>query len=77
MAYEVYVNHPNNKAIIHDAACRTLRQHGGVSSTYPPSGYYSGVIEDLDEAWAFARGTNKAEIRTHRVCLGQLTPGSA
>ena len=75
MPYEVYVNRPNNKAIIHDINCRFLRQHGGVSSTYPPSGYYSCVIEDLDDAWAYALAKNKAETRTCTVCVGNRNPG--
>ena len=48
---------------------------GGVSSTYPPSGYYSCVIEDLDDAWAYALAKNKAETRTCTVCVGNRNPG--
>ena len=59
MPYEVYVNHPRNKAIVHDSTCAYLRMHGGVSTTNPPTGHYSCVLQDLDAAWAFAFATNK------------------
>ena len=77
MPYEVYVNHPNDKAYIHDANCRFLRQHGGVSRANPPTGRYSGVIEDLDDAWQIALAANKAETRTCTVCLGNIKPGDS
>ena len=71
MPYQVYVNRPNNKAIVHDADCKSLRQHGGIS---PGNGCYSDVFATLDEACTFALGTNKKEIRPHQVasCLGHL-----
>ena len=75
MPYEVYVNYPNDKAIIHDANCRFLRQHGGISRANPPTGRYSGVIEDLDTAWEYALAANKAETRTCTVCIGNRNLG--
>ncbi len=74
MPYEVYVNHPRNKAIVHDSTCAYLRMHGGVSTTNPPTGHYSCVLQDLDAAWAFAFAANKWETRTCMECLGWLTP---
>ena len=74
MSYQVYVNHPNNKAIVHASSCRFLRMHGGVSTTNPPTGHYSCVVQGLDAAWAFAFAANKRETRTCTVCLGRLTP---
>ncbi len=76
MPYEVYV-HRAGKAYIHDANCRFLRQHGGVSRARPPTGRYSGVIENLDTAWEIALAANKAETRTCTVCLGNLNPGDS
>ena len=35
MPYEVYVNYPNDKAIMHDANCRFLRQHGESAEPTP------------------------------------------
>lgn len=67
MAYEIYINHGQNRAIIHDATCSTLRQHGGVSD--PRRQEYSGVIETWDESAAKALSYGKRETRTHSVCL--------
>ena len=75
MPFEVYVNYPNDKAIIHDANCRFLRQHGGVSRANPPTGHYSGLIEDLADAWDYARAENKTETRTCSVCIGNQNSG--
>ena len=71
MPYEIYVNHIRNKAIIHDATCNTLRQHGGVSVN-PGTQEYSGVIESWEEADQRARSYNKSETRTHKVCLPNI-----
>ena len=75
MPYKVYVNHPNNKAIIHKADCGSLCQHGGINRE---NGHYSPVFDNLDDAWeyAFAQGKRRENTRTHRVssCLGELSP---
>lgn len=75
MTYEVYVNYPTDKAIIHASFCRFLRQHGGISRANPPTGHYSGVIENLDDAWDYALAENKTETRTCTVCIGNRNPG--
>ena len=68
--YEVYVNHPNSKAIVHAAGCPHLRKHGGVSSTTPPTGIYSERFTTLADARAFVATRQKRERRSCHDCLG-------
>lgn len=70
MRYEVYVNHPNNKAIVHRVGCLHPRKHGGVSSTTPPTGGYSERFNTMGEARNFAVGAAKGETRSCRDCIG-------
>ncbi len=70
MRFEVYVNHPNNKAIIHKVSCYHLRKHGGVSSTSPPTGGYSERFNTLAEARGFATNSHKRERRSCSDCIG-------
>lgn len=59
--YVVYVNHPTNKAIVHDTDCgkytnrRRDRTHNG---------YWSETFESFEESWNYAKSTGKKTVDT-------------
>lgn len=70
MEYVIYVNHPNNKAIVHSVDCgkfvyrRRDRTHNG---------YWSIVdhepFETISEAISYANKTSKRNIDTCAFCV--------
>ena len=58
MAQVVYVNHPNNKAIVHSESCYKYRKRRREKTR---NGYWKGKFSDLDEASAFAYSTQKKQ----------------
>jgi hypothetical protein len=64
--YVVYVNHPNNKAIVHDTDCgkytnrRRDRTHNG---------YWSETFKSFEEAWNYAKSTGKRTVDTCAFCI--------
>ncbi|MDH5782863.1 MAG: hypothetical protein OEZ35_04260 [Candidatus Bathyarchaeota archaeon] len=64
--YVVYVNHPNNKAIVHRETCRVY-VHRRRDDTH--NGYWRGLFEKLADAESFARSTGKKRIDTCAFCL--------
>lgn len=71
MAYEVYENRPNNKAIVHAVGCGELRKRGGVSRD-PRRQDYHGPFNTLGEADAVARASGRGDVRRCSKCLGKL-----
>lgn len=49
MAYYVYVNHPKQKARLHDENCNYLHQNGGGHLNNDEEHYFS----DYDDAWDY------------------------
>ncbi len=70
MPYVVYVNHPNNKAIVHTTTCGkyTKRRRDKTHN-----GYWSIVerepFETIEEAMSFARSTGKATVDSCAFCV--------
>ena len=50
MTYTVYVNQANRRIVVHAENCRNVAQHGGVSNTYPPTGWYCGPFANREGA---------------------------
>jgi len=70
MFYVVYVNHPTSKAMVHSTDCwkYTKRQRNKTIH-----GYWSKTFKNLEEAWNFAKNTNKSNIGTCAFCIkGQV-----
>lgn len=66
MGYMVYVNHPNNKAIIHTDQCfKYIKRKRDVTH----NGYWTGPFRDLNEATEFARLTQKKTIDRCAFCF--------
>jgi len=65
MAYVVYVNHPNNKAMVHDTSCGkyTFRRRDSTMS-----GYWSQTFTTLPEALHYATSTRKRKVGTCAFC---------
>ncbi len=59
MPYSVYINHPNNKAIVHSDLCSKYRLRRR-DETH--NGYWSQLFSDFNEAIEFARETGKKTI---------------
>ena len=56
--YVIYVDWGRKVARIHRADCPNVRAYGGVSSSYPPSGWYIDGLADLRTAeWVAGRQT--------------------
>lgn len=66
MAYVVYVNHPNNKAIIHSDSCH---KHKNRRRDETHNGYWKGLFNDFDEANEFAQSTQKKTIDRCAFCF--------
>jgi len=66
MSYVVYVNHQNNKAIVHSISCtRYIRRKRNETH----NGYWTQPFSDFNEAMAFAKNTRKARIDTCAFCI--------
>jgi len=64
--YVIYVNHPNNKAIVHDTDCG---KYTGRRRDKTINGYWSETFETLEEALNYASRTGKANIDTCAFCI--------
>lgn len=65
MSYVVYVNHPNNKAVVHVSHCNRY-QHRRRNKTL--NGYWKGIFVDFKEAMEFAQSTRKKNIDCCAFC---------
>lgn len=65
MSYVVYVNHPNNKAMVHHTGCGkyTSRRRDRTMN-----GYWSRTYDTRPEAQRYARDTGKANLGTCAFC---------
>ncbi len=66
MSHVVYVNHPTNKAMVHDTNCGkyTYRRRDETIN-----GYWSGTFGSLEEALNYAKGTGKKNVDTCAFCV--------
>ena len=62
----MYVNHPNEKALIHRANCRHYLFR---KADHLPTGYWSPVFPERESAEEFARATHKRHVGAARCCL--------
>lgn len=65
MAYVVYVNHPNNKAMVHDTSCG---KYTGRRRNRTMNGYWSKTFGTVREALSYAGSTGKANVGTCSFC---------
>jgi hypothetical protein len=70
MTYVVYVNHPNNKAIVHNTECGKYQSRKRDRSH---NGYWTETFSDIDSAWSFAQSTGKKTIDTCSFCCPPKT----
>ena len=66
MTWVVYVNHPNNKAIVHSDSCHRYRNRRREKTH---NGYWEGKFGDFDEARAFAHSTQKKKTDCCAFCI--------
>ena len=59
MPYTVYENRPTNRATVHISTCRYIKQHGGVSTTIPPTGEYYEGFKTPEAAMDKAKSTGR------------------
>lgn len=64
--YTVYVNHPNNKAIIHNENCGKFR---GKRRKRTHNGYWKEGFTTLGSAIKLARDTRKSTVDTCAFCI--------
>jgi len=69
MGYAVYVNFPNNKAIIHSENCHVFRNR---RRDRTPNGFWRMGFNDLESALDFARETDRRTIDFCAICLGDV-----
>ena len=67
MPYTVYENRPTNRATVHISTCRYIKQHGGVSTTIPPTGEYYEGFKTPEAALDKAKSTGR-HVHTCRGC---------
>jgi len=66
MGYVVYVNHPNNKAIVHDENCSRYRNR---RRDQTHNGFWKGIFESYEKALEFAKSTGKRTIDSCAFCI--------
>lgn len=59
MNYVVYVNHPNNKAVVHSTSCGKYINRRRDKTV---NGFWSETFETLEEALDYERKTGKREL---------------
>ncbi|GEM_PF-687838 len=69
MGYAVYVNFPNNKAIIHSENCHVFRNR---RRDRTPNGFWRMGFNDIESALDFARQTGRKTIDPCAFCLRNL-----
>lgn len=71
MTYVVYVNHPNNKSIVHSTSCRTYI-HRRRDETL--NGHWSIIdheqFETVRDALRYAENTGKRTVDACAFCIG-------
>lgn len=67
MAFVVYVNHFNNKALVHDDQCTAYLRRAATHE--PQGGYWETGFTSMTAAMAFARTTGKRRIDYCRWCM--------
>ena len=66
MPYVVYVNHPNNKAIVHDTNCSKYINR---KRNETHNGFWSDAFETLDDAKKYSTNAGKKNIDTCAFCV--------
>ena len=66
MRYVVYVNHPTNKAIVHDTDCGKYTKRRRDRTI---NGYWSEIFKNFEEAMNYAKRTGKKNIDTCAFCI--------
>ena len=65
MSYVVYVNHPTDKAFVHEAEYwRSVRRQADRTA----NGYWADEFGAQEAALAFARSTGKGNVRLAKCC---------
>ena len=65
MSYVVYVNHPNNKAIVHSTLCGKYTNRRRDKTI---NGYWSDVFENFKNAMSYAKAIGKKNVDTCSLC---------
>ncbi len=65
MNYVVYVDKPDSKALVHEAACRYYFNR---KTTIPEDGGWSTLFRSKEEALAFATSTGMHDARLAMRC---------
>ena len=65
--YFVYVNHPNNKAVVHNSNCSFFLVNKVGMQT--ENGYWQGPFSTLNDACNFAKSTGKQTVKCCEICL--------
>ncbi len=65
MAYVVYVNTPNNKAIVHNSICGKYQSR---KRDKTHNGYWTKPYSKFEQAWSFAQSTGKKIVDTCSFC---------
>lgn len=65
MSFVVYVNKPNNKAIVHDTSCGKYTSRKRDKSH---NGYWTDSFLDFEDAWQYALTTKKKIVDTCSFC---------
>lgn len=66
LGYVVYVNHPNNKAIVHDETCSKYTNR---RRNQTHNGFWTEPFESFEEAMKFAKTTGKRRTDTCALCI--------
>ncbi len=66
MSYVVYVNYPNNKAIVHSTDCNRYINR---KRNRTVSGYWSEPFENRRDALNYAKETKRAKKDTCSFCI--------
>lgn len=65
MSFVVYVNYPNNKAIVHDTSCG---KYTARKRNRSHNGYWTEPFSDFEGAWQYAVTTEKKIVDTCSFC---------
>jgi hypothetical protein len=65
MAHVVYVNHPNNKGMVHNTSCGKYESR---LRDRTMNGYWSQTFTTLPEAQQYATSTGKRNVGTCAFC---------
>lgn len=66
MKFIVYVNHPTNKAIIHNVDCHKYKNRKRDKTI---NGYWSDMFMDFESAKKFAVSRGKKNVDTCAFCM--------